>query len=139
MATIIAWNNSLFSFKNYQNVENLWKHVKTCENSWNPSWFLTNCEKIVWLKVVITVWKDILVLWDDQYIEFHGKKLVFCFQNCPDLLWEKKTCSSYWEKRLKCEAKGQNFEITRTIYSNSERSEQFLKQNAFFKINHSQI
>ena len=24
-----------------------------------------------------------------------------------------------------------NFEITRTIYSNSERSEQFLEQNAF--------
>ena len=32
--------------------------------------------------------------------------------------------------RLKAENL-QNFEITRTIYSNSERSDQFLKQNAF--------
>ena len=35
------------------------------------------------------------------------------------------------KKLLKFEAEGQEiFEITRTIYSNSERSEQFLKQNA---------
>ena len=33
--------------------------------------------------------------------------LVFCFQNCSDLLWEKK--SSDREKRSKFEAKGQEF------------------------------
>ena len=50
--------------------------------------------------------------------------MVFCYQNC----------SSDWEKLLKFEAEGQEFaksEITITIYLNRERSEQFLKQNAF--------
>ena len=31
-----------------------------------------------------------------------------CYQNCSDLLWEKK-CSSDWEKLLKFEAEGQEF------------------------------
>ena len=57
--------------------------------------------------------------------------MVFCFKNCSDLLWKK--CSSDREKLLRIEAEGQefakSFEITRTW--NSERSEQFLKQNAF--------
>ena len=56
-------------------------------------------------------------------------KMVFCYQNCSDLLREKN-CSSNREKLLKFEAEGREFakkfEITRTIYSNSERSEQFL-------------
>ena len=49
----------------------------------------------------------------------------------PDLLWEK-SCSSNWEKLLRFEARGREFgfEITRTIYLQSERSEQFMKQNA---------
>ena len=47
--------------------------------------------------------------------------LVFCYQNCSDLLWEK------WRPRI-----FKNFEITRTIYSNSERSEQFLVAECFF-------
>ena len=34
--------------------------------------------------------------------------MVFCYQNCSDLLWEK-TCSSDWEKPLKFEAEGQEF------------------------------
>ena len=57
--------------------------------------------------------------------------LVFCFQNCSDLLWEKKWVRKTFEIRswrpkiCKC------FEITRTIYSKSEPSEQFLKQNYF--------
>ena len=50
----------------------------------------------------------------------------------PKLFWPtvRKNCSSDWEKLLKFEAEGQEFSktfgITRTIYSNSERSEQFL-------------
>ena len=43
----------------------------------------------------------------------------------------RKICSSDQEKLLKFEAEGREFEITRTIYSNSKRSEQFLKQNVF--------
>ena len=35
-------------------------------------------------------------------------KMVFCYQNCSDLLWEK-TCSSDWEKILKFEAEAREF------------------------------
>ena len=50
--------------------------------------------------------------------------MVFCYQNC----------SSDREKLLKFEAEAQEFEITRTIYSNSERSEQFLVTECFFNL-----
>ena len=50
-----------------------------------------------------------------------AKHLVFCYHNCSDLLWEKNVLGI--EK---------NFEITRTIYSNSERSEPFLVTEFFF-------
>ena len=35
-------------------------------------------------------------------------KMAFCYQNCSDLLWEKK-CSSDREKLLKFEAEGREF------------------------------
>ena len=35
--------------------------------------------------------------------------MVFCYQNCSDILWEK-IVSSDWEKLLKFEAEGQEFE-----------------------------
>ena len=50
---------------------------------------------------------------------------------------EKKKCSGDSENLLKFKAEGREFEITRiilvtrTIYSNSERLEQFLKRNPF--------
>ena len=60
--------------------------------------------------------------------------MLFCFQNCSDLLCEKNVLVIQ-KKIVKFEAEGQEFakncEITRTIYSNSERSEQFLKQMFF--------
>ena len=34
--------------------------------------------------------------------------MVFCYQNCSDLLWEKN-CSRYRKKNLKFEAEGQEF------------------------------
>ena len=41
--------------------------------------------------------------------------MVFCCQNCSDLLWEIK-CSSDWEKLLKFEAGGQEFaEVLRSV------------------------
>ena len=53
------------------------------------------------------------------------KRMVFCFQNCSDLLG--KNCCNDQEKKLKIDNEGQEsaniFEITITIYSNSERSE----------------
>ena len=55
----------------------------------------------------------------------------------PKLLWSTviKTFSSDWEKLLKFEAKGREFAKFLRLpeqftYSKSERSEQFLKQNA---------
>ena len=58
----------------------------------------------------------------------------------PKLFWPtvRKNCSSDQEKLLKFEAEGREFEkkfeITRTIYSNSERSEQFLATECFFNL-----
>ena len=45
------------------------------------------------------------------------ERLVFCYQNCSDLLWEKK-CSSDGEKLLKFEAEGREVsKIVRTLTS----------------------
>ena len=55
--------------------------------------------------------------------------MVICYQDFSDLLWEKIVLvmeKNFWNSRI-CKI----FEITRTIYSNSQRSEQFLKQNVF--------
>ena len=55
-------------------------------------------------------------------------EMVFCYQNCSDLLWKKIVLvneKNVWNLRLKAKNL-QNFEITRIIYSNSERAEQFL-------------
>ena len=62
--------------------------------------------------------------------------MVFCYQNCSDLLWENIVLVIV-KKNLKFEAEGgefaKKFEITRTIYSNSERAEQFLVTECFSK------
>ena len=57
----------------------------------------------------------------------------------PKLFWPtvRKNCSSDQEKLLKFEAEGRVFsifEITRTIYSNGERSEQFSVTECFFNL-----
>ena len=86
-----------------------------------------------------TLWKKIILQKRIHPIE-HAilavEKLVFCYQNCSDLLWEKKILVIEekfeirgWRPRI-CKI----FEITRTIYSNSERSEQFLVTECFFNL-----
>ena len=40
--------------------------------------------------------------------ESYFSEMVFCYQNCSDLLWEKN-CSSDREKLLKFEAEGREF------------------------------
>ena len=47
--------------------------------------------------------------------------MVFCFEICSDLLWEKLFVSFF-----------RNFEVSWTIYSSSEKSEQFLVTECFF-------
>ena len=78
--------------------------------------------------------------WDD-FFPWQAKQYMLCsrvwyfiiYRNCSDLLWKKMF---KWSRKT-FEIRGgrlricKMFEITRTIYSNSERSEQFLKQNAF--------
>ena len=62
--------------------------------------------------------------------------MVFCYQNCSDLLWEKIVLAldkTFWSSRLKAKNL-QIFEITRTIYSNCERSEQILVTKCFFNL-----
>ena len=56
------------------------------------------------------------------------KTMVFCYQNCSDLLWEKLEFRGWrpWICKI--------FEITRTIYSSSERSEQFFVTDYFFNL-----
>ena len=59
----------------------------------------------------------------------------------PKLFWPtvRKNCSSDWEKLLKFEAEDREFakilrSLFRTIYSNSERSEQVLVTECFFNL-----
>ena len=67
-----------------------------------------------------------------RQVRFGLKEMVFCYQNCSDLLWEKIVLvieKKIWGWRPRtCKF----FEITRTIYSNSERSEIFLITECFF-------
>ena len=60
--------------------------------------------------------------------------LVFCYKNCSDLPWEKNVLvieKNFWNSRPRiCKI----FEIIRTIYSNSERSDNFLTFPACFSI-----
>ena len=58
--------------------------------------------------------------------------MVFCYQNYSDLLWKKIVLvieKNFWNSRLKAENL-QTFEITRTIFLNKERAEQFSKPNS---------
>ena len=69
-------------------------------------------------------------------ISFNLVVLVFCYQKFSDLLWEKIVLvieKNVWNSRLKAENL-QIFEIIRTIYSNSERSEQVLVTECFFNL-----
>ena len=56
--------------------------------------------------------------------------MVFCYQNCSDLLWEKIVLvieKNFWNSRL-------NFQNFQNFYSSSERSEQFLVTECFFNL-----
>ena len=55
--------------------------------------------------------------------------MVFCYEKCSDVCTVSKNCSICQVKLLKFEAEARefaNFEISRRICSNSERSEHFL-------------
>ena len=70
---------------------------------------------------------------NDWILDLTWKTLVFCFENCSDLLWQKKFVVVNEKNFWKFEAEGQEFGIClrKPQYSNNERSEQVLKQNTF--------
>jgi hypothetical protein len=60
-------------------------------------------------------------------------KMVFCYQNCSDLLWEKNVLvieKNFWNSRLKAE----NLKILRSLERFIQRSEQFLVTECFFNL-----
>ena len=71
-----------------------WNETLVCKNpqSWKSFWQRGN--------------KDII--WSEWRRNYLGSGMVFCYQNCSDLLWEKK-CSNDREKLLKFEAEGREF------------------------------
>ena len=76
-------------------------------------------------------WQNILSKPLPQY------NLVYSYQNCSDLLWEKIILlieKNFWNFEAEGPRIFKNFEITKTIYSNSERSEQFLVTECFFNL-----
>ena len=110
---------------------------------WLPKVGNNKESRISWQDVAI--WPRLLVCRLARKTLIYGTKknshsepeMLFCYQNCSGLL-VRKNCSSDREKLLKFEAEGRefakNFEVTRTIYSNSERSEQFLVTECFFNL-----
>ena len=94
-------------------------------------------DEIYWQRCcqdLLTSYDSARLVWPHFGAEFI---FVFCFQKIYDLLCEKKYIYRDRKKLLKFEAEGQifgkNFEITRTIYSNSERSKTFLVKLVFSK------
>ena len=107
----------------------LWKHSITMIKS------LCKIGKVLQMFKVWLLWKclDIIHLEKTKNSEVNGNGILL-----PKLFWPtvRKNCSSdpikkkFWYLRLKAE-NFQNFEITRTICSNSERSEQVLVADCF--------
>ena len=73
--------------------------------------------------------------WSERKTTRKIEDMVFCYQNCSDLLWEKivlvrKTFKIRgWRPRI-CKI----FQIIRTIYSNRDSSEQLLVAECFFNL-----
>ena len=78
------------------------------------------CEGVYPTLLMKKLFKKVNILFHKDFHIYRG--MVFCYQNCSDLLWEKTFEIRSWRPRIR-----KIFEITRTIYSNSERSEQVLK------------
>ena len=74
--------------KNYK-IDIVWQHILVSKNNYEIIYG--------WLKM--TVATNTLV-----FLTFVGSVMVFCYQNCPDLLWEKIVLvieKFFWNSRLK--------------------------------------
>ena len=118
---------------------------------------MTNTPRTAWFLIVLT-WINlfqcrskfvknlfktyVLTSWGDRiaWLRLNSicqkplSKMVFCYRNCFDLLWEKIVLvieKKYFEIRSWRQKICKSFEITRTICLNSERSEQLLVTECF--------
>ena len=113
---------------------------ESCVGSWckliylGRSFFVKSLKELELKKKVVFLSSINLLLYEiwnynRKVKQERGRKMVFCFQNCSDQLWEKNVLlikKNFWNLRLKAKNL-QNF----LDHMSSERSEQFLKQNAF--------
>ena len=107
----------------------LFWYIKVFLLCWHIFWQRKVTFKIIWL-TFFRCRKFLLWKLCQNIVE-----ISFCYQNISHLLWEiivlvieKNFWNSSWRPRI-CKI----FDITRIIYSNSERSEQFLLTDCFFK------
>ena len=103
----LTWLCASWLIKEFWKNDNVWKYDR---------WFsseVSNCVARPFCSHLLAV------------ISFH--QMVFCYQNCSDLLWEKIVLVI--EKKI-CK----NFEITWTICSDSVRSKQFLVTECFLNL-----
>ena len=102
------------------------------KHSWFKTFLESNCH---WSTTSRPGFLTIIKLRYCYKINDHTE-MIFCYQNCSDQLWEKIVVWSRktfeirgWRPRI-CK----KIEITWTIYSNSERSQQFLATECFFNL-----
>ena len=74
------------------------------------------------------------IFWQFPTKHNNVKVMIFCYQNFSALLWEKNVLVITFEIRGWRPRICKIFEVTTTIYSNSERPEQFLVTQCFFNL-----
>ena len=104
----------------------------------------TSCSMAIWVwEIVARLWIAIVVinicrgLKNEKNVKIVNE-MVFCYQNCSDLLWEKIDLvieKNFWNRRLKAK----NLQKFWDHYNNlfqlcSEKSEQFLVTEYFFDL-----
>ena len=70
---------------------------------------------------------DETTLYNGIFLGWWNTIISFCFQNCSDILFTRKNCSSDWEKLLKFEADCWEFEKCLSQYSQENMLLKFLK------------
>ena len=75
-----------------------------------------------------SITQNLMVTDDCFFLFLVFQEMVFCYQNCSDLLWEKNILVieiNFWYSKLK---------NTRAIWSHSEKSKQSLDNRMLFKL-----
>ena len=127
----LLWNKSMYYY-----------FIAVCRLFWTLHVLLRNMDEFLIFEMQSLINGSIIRTWKLKGLQLFKKAkknafhswYIFCYQNCSDLLWEKialviKKTFEIWGWRWRI---FKIFEITRTIYSNSERSEQFLVNRMLF-------